>query len=75
MKLKSFLAIDHMRHPIIRQRKRYTVASCSLSPSLNRITKDNNALLPHSDDAFDMLGDTKVFSKMDLKTVFHEIRV
>ncbi len=42
---------------------------------LNRITKRNNAPLPRSDEMFDMLGDAKVFSKMDLKTGFHQIRV
>ena len=42
---------------------------------LNRITKRNNAPLPRSDEMFDMLGDACVFSKMDLKTGFHQIRV
>ena len=43
--------------------------------ALNRIAKRNNPLLPRSDEIFDMLGDAKVFSKMDLKTIFHQIRV
>ena len=42
---------------------------------LNRITKRNNALLPRSDEMFDRLGDSRVFSRMDLKTGFHQIRV
>ena len=42
---------------------------------LNRITKKNNAPLPRSYEMFDMLGNAKVFSKMDLKTGFHQIRV
>lgn len=42
---------------------------------LNRITKKNNAPLPRSDEMFDMFGDAAVFSKMDLKTGFHQIRV
>ena len=42
---------------------------------LNRITKRNNAPLPRSDEMFDMLGDARVFSKMDLKTGFHQIRI
>ena len=41
---------------------------------INRITKRNNAPLPRSDEMFDILGDSKVFSKMDLKTGFHQIR-
>ena len=42
---------------------------------LNRITKRNNAPLPRSDEMFDLLGKTKFFSKMDLRTGFHQIRV
>ncbi len=43
--------------------------------ALNRITKRNNALIRRSDEMFDMHGNAKVFSKMDLKTGFHQIRV
>lgn len=43
--------------------------------ALNRITKRNNAPLPQSDEMFDRLGGCKYFTKMDLKTGFHQIRV
>ena len=43
--------------------------------ALNRITKRNNAPLPRSDEMFDRLGGAKYFSKLDLKTGFHQIRV
>ena len=43
--------------------------------ALNRITKRNNTPLPRSDEMFDRLGEAKVFSKMDLKVGFHQIRV
>ncbi len=43
--------------------------------SLNRIKMRNNAPLPRSDEMFDMFGDAKMFSKMDLKTGLHQIRV
>ena len=43
--------------------------------ALNLITKKNNAPLPRSDEMFDLLCEAKVFSKMDLKTGFHQIRV
>ena len=43
--------------------------------ALNRITKKNCTPLPRSDEMFDMLGEANVFSKMDLKTGFHQIRV
>lgn len=43
--------------------------------ALNRITKKNRTPLPRSDEMFDRLGEAKVFSKMDLKTGFHQIRM
>ena len=42
--------------------------------ALNRITK-KNAPFPRSDEMFDRLGGATVFSKPDLKTGFHQIRV
>lgn len=42
---------------------------------LNRITKRNNAPLPRCDEMFDRLGKARFFSKLDLKTVFHLIRL
>lgn len=42
---------------------------------LNRITKRNIAPLPRSDEMFDRLGGATMFSKLDLKTGFHQIRV
>ncbi|MEM7375746.1 MAG: reverse transcriptase family protein [Bacteroidota bacterium] len=43
--------------------------------ALNRITKKNNTPLPRTDEMFDRIGGARVFSKMDLKTGFHQIRV
>lgn len=42
---------------------------------LNRITKRNSTPLPRCDEMFDRLGEARYFSKMDLKTGFHQIRV
>ena len=42
---------------------------------LNRITRRNNAPLPRPDEMFDRAGHARVFSKLDLKTGFHQIRV
>ena len=43
--------------------------------ALNRITKRNNVSLSRSDEMFDRIGEAKLFSKMDLKTGFHQIRM
>ncbi len=45
------------------------------SRTLNHITKRNNAFLRRSDEMIDMLGEARFFSKLDLKTGFHQIRV
>ena len=37
--------------------------------------KRNNAPLPRSAEMFDRLGGAKSFSKLDMKTGFHQIRV
>ena len=43
--------------------------------ALNRITKKNNAPIPRSDEMFDRIGGARVFSRLDLKTGFHQIRM
>lgn len=42
---------------------------------LNRITKRNRAPIPSCDEMFDRLGQASYFSKLDLKTGFHQIRL
>ena len=42
---------------------------------LNKITKKNSTPTPRSDEMFDVIGGSKIFSKIDLKTGFHQIRV
>lgn len=43
--------------------------------ALNRITKRNNAPPPRCEEMFDRLGHANYFSKLDLKTGFHQIRM
>lgn len=40
---------------------------------LNRIAKRNNSPIPRAGERFDHLGESKFFSKLDLKTGFHQI--
>lgn len=43
--------------------------------ALNRLTKRNNTPLPRPDEMFDRFAGSRYFSKLDLKTGFHQIRV
>ena len=43
--------------------------------ALNRTRKKNRAPLPPTDEMFDRLAGAKSFSKLDLKTGFHQIRM
>eukprot|EP00171_Calliarthron_tuberculosum_P005960 IDg5960t1 len=43
--------------------------------ALNRITKKNRSPIPRTDEMFDRLEGSVVFSKMDLKTRYHKIRI
>ena len=43
--------------------------------ALNRITKRDSTPIPRTDEMFDRLGRARYFSKMDLKSGFHQIRV
>lgn len=42
---------------------------------LNRITKRNNTPIPRSDEIFDRISGARVFSRLRLKTGFHQVRV
>lgn len=43
--------------------------------AVNHITKRNSTAIPRTDEMFDRLGRAKYFSKIDMKTGFHQIRV
>ena len=42
---------------------------------LNRVTIKNRYLLPRIDDLFDQLRGVRVYSKIDLRTDYHQLRV
>lgn len=42
---------------------------------LNQVTVKNKYPLPEIDDLFDQLGRTSVFSKIDLRSSYHQLRI
>lgn len=42
---------------------------------LNKLTVKNNYPLPRIDDLFDQVRGAKVFSKIDLRSGYHQIRI
>jgi hypothetical protein len=42
---------------------------------LNIVTVKNKYPLPHIDNLFDQLADVKVFSKVDLRSGYHQIKI
>ena len=42
---------------------------------LNDVTIKNKYPLPRIDDLFDQLNGTKVFSKIDLRTEYHQLKI
>jgi len=42
---------------------------------LNKVTIKNQYPLPRIDDLFDQLKDLKIFSKIDLRSGYHQVRI
>jgi hypothetical protein len=48
---------------------------CIDSRKLNKVTIKNKYLLPRIDDLFDQLKGTRIFSKIDLRSSYHQTRI
>ena len=42
---------------------------------LNQVTLKNNYPLPRIDDLFDQLRNAKIFSKIDLRSWYHQLKI
>ena len=52
-----------------------TLILCIDFRQLNKVTVKNKYPLPRIDDIFDQLKDAKVFSKIDLRLGYHQVRI
>lgn len=52
-----------------------TLRLCIDYMMLNKVTIKNKYMLPHIDDLFDQLKEAKVFSKKDLRSEYHQLRL
>ena len=57
------------------KKKDKTLRLCIDYRQLNRVTIKNRYPLPRIDDLFDQLREAKVYSKIDLRTGYHQLRV
>jgi hypothetical protein len=57
------------------QKKDGSQRMCVDYRSLNDVTVKNKYPLPHIEDLFDRMRDARVFSKIDLRSGYHQIRI
>jgi hypothetical protein len=57
------------------KKKDGTLRLCIDFRQLNKVKMKNKYPLPRIDDPFDQLRDARIFSKIDLRSVYHQVRI
>ena len=61
--------------PVLFVKKDRTLRLCIDYRQLNKVTVKNKYPLPRTDDLFDQMRGAKVFSKIDLRSIYHQVRI
>ena len=62
--------------PVLFMNKKYgTLTLCIDFRQLNKVTVKNKYPMPRIDDLFDQLKDVKIFSKIYLRSGYHQVRI
>jgi hypothetical protein len=70
------LSVSPWGAPVLFVRNKYgTLRLCIDFRQLNKVTVKNKYPLPKIDDLFDQLKDVEIFSKIDLKSGYHQVRI
>ena len=83
MQLKEILRNGYMHpsvppwgSPVLFVKKKYgTLRLCIDSGQLNNATIKNKYHFPRIDDLLDQLKGTRIFSKIDLRSIYHKVRI
>jgi hypothetical protein len=68
--------VSHWGAPFLFVKKKYrTLRLCIDFRQLNNVTIKNKYPLPRIDDLFDQFKDAKIFSKIDLGSGYHQVRI
>ena len=57
------------------KKKDNTLRLCIVYRQLNKMTIKNKYPLPRINDLFNQVGGTKIFSKLDLRSGYHQVRI
>ena len=60
---------------LVAKKRGKTLRLCIDYRQLNRVTIQNQYLLPRTDDLFDQLRGARVYFKIDIRTGYHQLRV
>ncbi|GKC42744.1 putative reverse transcriptase domain-containing protein [Tanacetum coccineum] len=68
--------VPHLGSPVlVWQEERLDHSGCAVIREINKLTVKNRYPLPRIDDLFDQLQGSSVYSKIDLRSGYHQLRV